>query len=169
MIQKPQREKVHLSRVGKSGTDIYINPISIADDEWINERWTPEEHQRAFTEVNVDVLFGIFWRVMDDDGKRAIAALKFVDWDGLEEKPVDILDPVERLKRVVSGGKEILELMTAIFETRRKSNPDVKRNEKKSPPGGQSSLTRNSTTSSPTSTAGTPKKSEDTRGENSQI
>lgn len=162
---KLQREKVHLSRLGK---DVFVNPISIADDEWMGEQWDPATLQAAFTDVNVDILFAIFWRILDDEGKRLIAKASIVNWDGLREVPVEPTDdPVQKLKQVVSGGKEIIEIMTAIYETRRKSNPEPAKNEKKSLKAGSSSRTPSSMISSPASTDSTAKSSEDTHAESS--
>lgn len=163
---KLQREKVHLARLGR---EVFLNPISIADDEWMGEQWDTATMQDAFTNVNVDILFAIFWRLLDDEGKRLVAKATIIEWDGLKEKQLEIEDPVLKLKKIVAGGKEILEIMKAIFETRRKSNPEPAKNEKKSLKEGSSSPTPNSMISSPASTVSTPKGSVDTQDASSQI
>ena len=55
---KLSREKVYLAKLGK---EVFLNPISIADDEWISEQWDTEALSKAFTQVDVSVIFGIFW------------------------------------------------------------------------------------------------------------
>jgi len=163
---KLQREKVFLSRLQR---EVFLNPITISDDEWMGEQWDTATMQAAFVDVNVDILFAIFWRILDDEGKRLVAKASIIEWDGLKEKQVEIDDPVLKLKKIVAGGKEILDIMKAIFETRRKSNPEPAKNEKKSLKGESSSPTPSSMISSPASTGSTAKGSEDTQGASSQI
>lgn len=142
---KLQREKVHLTKLGK---DVFLNPISIADDEWIGEQWDTEALQKAFLSVDVTVIFAIFWRLLDDEAKRLVAKVRLTQWEGTSETELVLADPIEKLKHIVSGSKEIIEIMKAIVETRKKSNPEPVETQKKSLKADQSSQTPNSLISS---------------------
>lgn len=152
-----QREKVLLSKLGK---EVFINPISIEDDEWMKEQFDQQALIDAFTKVNVDIIFALFWRLMDNDAKRLISRSVCIEWDGMVEKTIEIHDPVVKLKKIVAGAKEIMAIMTAIINTRKNSMPDIVLNEKKSPTEEQSSQTQKSSTSSPASTEPTSSSSE---------
>jgi len=162
---KVQREKVYLSRLDK---EVFLNPISIADDEWMAEKWDTETLGKAFTEVNVDILFEIFWRILDVEAKRMIAKVAIIEFDNLTEKaPLDFENPVDKLKKIISGGKEIFAVMMAIYETRRKSNPDPVDNQKKSLKEELSSGSQKFSTSSPQNTDSAKKHTEPSPGVNS--
>jgi hypothetical protein len=152
-----KREKVLLSKLGR---EVFINPISINDDEWMQEQFGAQTIEKAFTTVDVQVIFSIFWRLLDNDSKRTISKAVVVEWEGMTEKTVEFDDPVEKLKRIVSGAKEIMEIMTAIINTRKNSMPDIVLNEKKSLTEDQSSQMQKSSTSLPANTAQTLKDSE---------
>lgn len=163
---KLSREKVYLAKLGK---EVFLNPISIADDEWISEQWDTEALSKAFTQVDVSVIFGIFWRLLDDDAKRLIVKVKLTQWEGTEEAELVLADPVEKLKHIISGAKEIVEIMKAIVETRRKSNPEVVATQKKSLKEEPLSQTQSSSISSQQSTEPTLKSSEPSQDASSMI
>lgn len=144
-----KREKVLLSRLGK---EVHLNPISIEDDEWMSESFDQQELIEAFTKVNVDIIFAVFWRLLDVEAKRLISKATVVEWDGLVEKQVEVLDPIVKLKKIVAGAKEIMQIMTAIINTRKNSMPDVVETQKKSLTVDQSSQSPRSSTSLPAST-----------------
>jgi hypothetical protein len=144
-----KREKVQLTKIGK---EVFLNPISIQDDEWLSEHYTQDELTQAFTKVDVEILFSIFWRLLDNDAKRMISKAEVVEWDGLVEKKIEVTDPVKKLKMIVAGAKEIMEIMTAILNTRKNSMPDVVVNEKKNLMEAQSSQIQKSSTSSQANT-----------------
>lgn len=163
---KLQREKVYLAKLGK---EVFLNPISIADDEWISEQWDTDALQKAFTQVDVSVIFGIFWRLLDDEAKRLVSKVRLTRWEGTEESELVLPDPVEKLKHIISGAKEIVEIMKAIVETRRKSNPEPVQTQKKSLKEEQPSQTQSSSISSPQSTEQTLKSSEASQDASSMI
>lgn len=156
-MMKIQREKVYLSKLEK---EVFLNPISIADDEWMTEKWDKETLGNAFRDVNVDILFEIFWRILDVEGKRLIAKAQIIEYVGMKETVLEIDEPVEKLKKIVAGGKEIMSIMMAIYETRVKSNPDPVSNQKKSLKEELPLGTQKSSTSSPQSTDSTKTSSE---------
>jgi hypothetical protein len=163
---KLSREKVYLSKLGK---EVFLNPISIADDEWISEQWDAQTLEKAFTSVDVSVIFSIFWRILDDDAKRLVAKVRLTQWEGTQESELVVSDPVEKLKHVISGAKEIVEIMKGIIETRKKSNPEVAETQKKSLKEEHHSQTQSSLISSPQSTEQISKPSESSHDASSMI
>lgn len=152
-----KREKVYLSKLGK---DVFVNPISIDDDEWMSENFSETQLVEAFKTVNVQVIFAIFWRILDVDSKRMISKATVVEFDGLVEKQIEVTDPIVKLKKIICGAKEIMDIMTAILNTKTNSMPDVSANQKKSPKGETSSVKQKSLTSLQASTEPTLKVSE---------
>lgn len=130
MSIKPTREKIYIKNLGK---ELYLNFMSLADEEWIQERF-PEglikEMAKGGKEA-VEGLLSVFWRVMDNDSKRIILSIKMVKWEGVKEIPVDSDDPIERLRYVVSGSEEVNKIFDAIIRTNQKSQPETSDTEKK--------------------------------------
>lgn len=106
--------------------------MTIEDEIWVNERF-----QSGFMEElkngNVDAVLELFWRLLDNDSKRLIRDCKVVKWEGLNEIELSFDDPTQKLKSIVGGGKdeEMTAIVTAIFDTKEKSNPDSVATEKK--------------------------------------
>jgi hypothetical protein len=125
---KPTKEKVFIKKLGK---ELILDFFTISDDNWMMDKYGQEKLQKALTEFEPDIVLDLFWRVMDDDSKRIIAKLRLVEWDGLEEKELKIDDPIERLKRVVSGADELFNIWAAILAVKKKSMPELDENIKK--------------------------------------
>lgn len=129
MLSRPARPSVFLKKLNKT---VYVNFISIADEEWINERYPNGQIEKDMAAQKCEALFDVFWRLMDDDAKRLIRDAKLVKWDGMEEVEVTTDDPVEKLKYIVSGADEITAIISSVFRANELSQPDPKETEKKS-------------------------------------
>lgn len=148
MFVRAKKESVKISKLGK---ELYLNPFTIADEEWMLGRWSEEEIERGFREGSVPMFLTFLWRFLDDDSKRLVRDCKVTIWDGMNEKAMDFSDPAEKLKHIVSGEKEVRAIIDAIIETRLKALPDQVENEKKKLRADLSSPMPNSLTSSQTS------------------
>lgn len=141
-----EREKIRISSLKR---DVFMNFITLADEAWMGDNWTVEE-MGQYMEVNTlnsDFLLAMFWRLMDDESKQAVAALKVFQWDGVKEedrKELSFDSPVEKLKHIVSGAVEIFDIYKALLMTRVKSMPEPKKNEEKKSPAAKSSPSPNS-------------------------
>ena len=121
MLIKPSRPKVTLKNLGNR--EVILNFITIADENWIEERYPDKTWERSFEKNQVEPTLDIFWRLLDDHSKRLIASIKFTEWVGTTETDIQVEDPVERLKRVISGADEVLSVVSAILISKSMSLP----------------------------------------------
>lgn len=121
MLIKPSRPKLTLKNLGNR--EVFLNFITIADENWIQEKYPDKTWEESFAKNEVEPTLDIFWRLMDDQSKRLIASIKFTEWKGNEEVALDLHDPVERLKRVISGADEVFSIVTAILLSKNQSLP----------------------------------------------
>jgi len=127
-MQKVTREKVHLKKLGR---DVTLEFFTIADDEYLIDKFGEDSIQNALMKFNAEIVLAIFWRQISDEGKRSISSCKIVQWEGLEEKEIQFNEPVEKLKYIVSGADELMAIWAAIIATKRKSMPEPQENAKK--------------------------------------
>ncbi len=130
MLNKPARPNVFIKNLNRSVT---LNFITIEDEDYFNERFPNNSLHERLISGDVDAILDIFWRLLDNDGKRIIRDAKLVKWEGMEEIVVGTNDPVQKLRFIVSGADEITSIMEAVFGVRAKSNPEPRDNQKKSP------------------------------------
>jgi hypothetical protein len=163
---RPQRESVYIAKLGK---ELRLNFITLADDAWIEENWTDQELTDGLTtkNFNSEMLLALFWRALDDDGKKLVADAKLVKWEGLKSEVLEINDPVEKLKHLVSGSDELMAIGNAWINTRTKSNAEVIEIKKKKMMVELVSETSKSMTSSPQSMATKSKTSKSSQDETS--
>lgn len=128
MLNKPQRPSVFLKNVGKP---LYLNFVTIEDEDFFNERFPGNALLESLQNGEVNSVLEIFWRLLDNDGKRLIRDAKLVRWEGMNEVVVATEDPIEKLRLIVSGGDEITAMMEAIWGVKFKSNPEPKLTQKK--------------------------------------
>ncbi len=148
-ILRPQKEKLVLAKVPK---DLFINPISLEDDEWLEENIGSEPFKEAFKKVDMDVLLKFLWQVLDDESKEYVVNIKLLKWEAEKKVPATYDEPYKKLKALVCGGKEILEVYRALTVARQKSNPEPGDTQKKSQPVEPHSPSSSATTSLPQST-----------------
>jgi hypothetical protein len=130
MAIQVQRESVFLGKLNKK---VFLNFFSIADEEWIKERWTQEQIDQSLFTGELKVFLTIFWRFLDDEGKQLMKDFKVVDWDESGEKKEIVFQEIgDKLKHVIRP-EEIKPIYDAIWKSRNLSQPDAKENEKKSP------------------------------------
>jgi hypothetical protein len=124
-MQKPQRERVYLSKLDK---ELVLNFITLADDKDIYDRWG-EDANKMFINVHVDMVLWLFWQLMDGESKKLISLVVIEDWtDSLDAKVLEFTSPIEKLKRIISGQRELFVIWTAILNTRKKSDPEIDEN-----------------------------------------
>jgi len=128
------KEKIALANLG--GKELTLNFFSLEDDRWLDENI--EDANKRFHEFDFDVLLAVLWRLLDEPSKELIASVKLMQWEGLEKKPLVLTDPVDKLKRIVSGSVEIALIYAAIIQTRAKSSPPLQENAERKKQEGQS-------------------------------
>lgn len=129
MLNKPARPFVRLKNLGK---DLYLNFITIEDEDYFNERYPNNSLMKHLTDGDVNCVLDLFWRLLDNEGKRTIRDARLVKWEGMTEVVVTTEDPIQKLRLIVSGADEITAMLNAIFGVREKSNPEPKATQKKS-------------------------------------
>jgi hypothetical protein len=122
MINKVNRTSVFFKTLNKN---LFVNFITLADEEWINERYPNDTLLSALQSGDSSVVLDIFWRLLDNDSKKLVSSAKLIVWDGMEEKILETKNPAEKLKHLVSGADEIKAILEAIFKTKENSNPEV--------------------------------------------
>lgn len=132
MLNKPQRPSVLLKNIGRN---LFLNFVTIEDEDYFNEQYPGNSIMERLASGDVNVVLDIFWRLLDNDGKRLIRDAKLVRWEGMKEIVVATDDPIEKLRLIVSGGEEITAMMEAIWGVKIKSNPEPKVSQKKKSPG----------------------------------
>lgn len=128
--------KEKLSLANMQGKELTLNFFTLADDRWIEE--TIPNANEKFQEYDFDVMLSILWRLLDDASKDLIASVKLMQWEGMERKPYVTDDPVEKLKRIVSGSVDLALIYVAIVNTRAKSSPPPKETAERKKQEGQS-------------------------------
>jgi len=124
-MQKPQRERVYLSKLDK---ELVLNFITLADDKDIYDRWG-DEANALFLSVHIEMVLWLFWQLMDSESKKLISLVVIEDWtDSLDAKVLEFTSPIEKLKRIISGQRELFVIWTAILNTRKKSDPEIDEN-----------------------------------------
>ena len=124
MSDRPVKEKVYIAQLSK---EVVVNFITLRDDEWMHERFGKEKLSAAFTSAGLDieVILAIFFRLLTKDDKEFILKLKiFEEVDG-ELLIISFDNPVDKLKAIISGQRELTDIMTSIIQMRVKSNPAV--------------------------------------------
>ncbi len=128
MLNKPTRPFVKIKNLNK---DLYLNFITIEDEDYFNEKYPNNSFVDHLQEGNVNCVLDIFWRLLDNESKRQIRDAKLVKWEGLKEIVVATEDPIEKLRYIISGADEITAIMEAVFGVKAKSNPEPSLNQKK--------------------------------------
>lgn len=120
---KPKQSKFFLRSVNR---DFDVNPISLLDEEWLCEQFTPEEIYDVFNNIDMHGICRIAFRLMTDESKRFFKTkqVTFATEDG-EELTEDI-GGVELFKAMVSGGDEKEAILLALNDTFGLSRPEVK-------------------------------------------
>jgi hypothetical protein len=134
-MQKVVKEKVFLKKLNR---EVMLEFFTIADDEYLIDAFGEEKIQNALMKFDAEIVLAIFWRQINDEGKRAISSCKIIQWEGLEEKEIQFSDPVEKLKYIISGSDELMNIWSAIIATKRKSMPEPQENAKKKVTEGES-------------------------------
>lgn len=140
MLTKPTRQSVYIKNLQKN---VFINFITIDDEAWIAENFPGNVWEESFGKSDFNPSLSIFWRLLDNDAKKAIYNVKFVEWENGKEVEKTIVDPVERLKKIISGADEVMAIVSAILQTKALSLPDfVATAEKKKTVGADSPITK---------------------------
>jgi len=122
--KRPTKEKVFLAQMQR---EVTLNFITLRDDEWMSDKYGSEKLNTAFTGsgLDIDVVLGIFFRVLSTEDKEAILKVRIVEENDMIIKEVVFDDPVKKLKSIISGQKEITDIIMALTQTRIKSNPAI--------------------------------------------
>jgi hypothetical protein len=128
-MNRPQRARVYLSKLDR---DLVLNFITLADDKFIFDQWGGKADE-LFRRVDIDMVLGLFWRLLDGESKAVVASTVIEDWtlESVEPKQIEVKSPVEKLKYIVAGQRELFVIWSAILETRRKSDPELTENDLK--------------------------------------
>lgn len=138
-----KRQSVKFAKLPKP---VFLNMFSIADDEWRNERWSKEEQITGLAKLDPVIFLPLFWRAIDDEGKRMIVKLPIFRWEGDKEIAVTPESPEERLKYIISGQNELIAAFAALMTTLKNSVPSEAMNEEKKSSEVEGSVTPKSST-----------------------
>lgn len=130
MLIRPSRKSVFLKTLNKN---VFLNHITIADEEWFQDNYPEEKMVSIFAEKNITEILNIFWHLLDIEAKKAINSVRIMEFVDGKEVEKDFNDPAAKLKYIVSGSDEMLSIIQALFDTKQMSNPDPVATEKKSP------------------------------------
>ena len=108
---KPTRTKLSLESVKK---DLYLDPVTLLDEVWLNENYSQEELADIFTQVNMTEISRIAFRLLDDKSKMLFETkdVIFVTEDG--EKVEKTMGGVDLFRSMCIGWNDKLALINAI-------------------------------------------------------
>lgn len=120
-----QKTKINLA---KFGVDILINPFSLADDAWLQHEFGVTRLQEIFEDLgndkNVDDLMRIVYRLLDDDSKIFLAdQIKPIEIDENGAKKELKLNGPQKLKYVICGASELMQVLMALAKAKGISEP----------------------------------------------
>lgn len=128
MLIRPERPKVFIKKLNK---ELRLDFVTIADEEWIRERYPNNSYLNNLRDGSVDTALDMFWHFIDDDSKKIVASSTIKKWEGMKEVEVQVDDPIEKLKYIVSGADEMKSILEALFTNGERSNPVPEETEKK--------------------------------------
>lgn len=109
---------------------MFINFITIADEEWIAENLPMTVMAEQMKAGNPEPVLKMLWRLMDEDTKVAIKDYEVKVMDGFEEKSLTFTDPIVKMKHVIQAN-ELVQVLDVLFLSKKLSLPDPALNEKK--------------------------------------
>lgn len=112
-----KKERIHLKKLGH---DIVINFFSLADDEWIEDKYG-NDVEAIFKEFKVQEILEILWHQLTDESKRLIVGAKIVEWEGLEEKELSFDSPISKMKHIITGKDELLAIWSGLIKAKTQS------------------------------------------------
>lgn len=112
-----KKERIHLKKLGH---DIVINFFSLADDEWIEDKYG-NGVEAIFKEFKVQEILEILWHQLTDESKRLIVSAKIVEWEGLEEKELSFDSPISKMKHIITGKDELLAIWSGLIKAKTQS------------------------------------------------
>lgn len=125
---KPRQAKLKVSGVKRQMT---LNPITLADEAWLSQNFSPEEIERIFNTLEVSGLARIVFRLLDIDSKKIFAKqdVTFVTEDGdtLEGQ----LGGYELLMYRCVGIDDKMAIVNALLEIMGISRPEINKEAKK--------------------------------------
>lgn len=126
------REKVFISKLNMN---LFINKLSLADEERFEEKFGMEKLQKAFSmddhKNDFPIILSAFWEMLDHSDKKKILANEYKYFDGTEEKTLSKDDPLLILKAVISGADELEGIVLGMVRTFLAARPDKQENDKK--------------------------------------
>lgn len=124
---KPKESRFKLKAAKREFT---LNPITLADEVWLDEEFGQEKIEQIFTEINIKEISRIVFRLIKPEDKVFFKSrpVKFITEDG-EELEQD-LGGVELLRTMISGNDEKIGIINALLENIGLSRPDIDKDEK---------------------------------------
>jgi hypothetical protein len=112
---KPEKKKVYLKKISE---EVTIGFFTLADDEALIDKYGAKKIEEGLTKFDVEMVLWIFWNQLTSESKRIVSNVKVTEWRGLEEKEISFVDPIEKLKHIISGSDELLAIYNAVIETK---------------------------------------------------
>lgn len=121
---RPVKEKVFIAQLQR---EVTLNFITLRDDEWMSDKYGTEKLKTAFhgESLDLDVILGVFFRVLVKEDKELILKVKIQEEVDMEVRDIVFDCPVKKLRAIISGQKEITDIIVALTNTRIKSNPAI--------------------------------------------
>lgn len=122
MDLKPQESSFYL-RAAKR--EFVMNPITLADEVWLDEVYGQDKIQEIFANVNIKEISRIVFRLIKPEDKVFFKTrtVYFITEDGEEVEKE--LGGVELLQTMISGNEEKLAIINALLENIGVSRPEV--------------------------------------------
>lgn len=125
---KPKQSKLKLKALKQ---ELILNPITLADEAWLDEQYGAKVLSEIFTNVNIKEISRIVYRLLDADSKKLFKkqVVELVNEDG-ESEDIE-LGGVQLLMTMVIGWEEKLAMVNALLDNIGMSRPDEKPVKKK--------------------------------------
>jgi len=94
-----------------------LNPITLADEIWLSEKYGVDCLTKIFTDVNFVEIVNIVYRLLSVDSKSKLQKQRVEFYDEEGNKSYHELGGVKLLYSMISGNKEKEEVMVSLLET----------------------------------------------------
>lgn len=99
-----------------NGKEYKINPITLRDEAYFQQIWNKDEYAKIFTEVRVNDLCRILYRLMDNEHKKDFAPIKQIDYDENGYEIEKSIGGIELLSSFIVGIQDKIAIINCILE-----------------------------------------------------
>lgn len=120
MDLNPKESSFELKAIDK---ELRLNPVTLRDEAWLSENYSPEEIYQIFTDVNMLEISRIVFRLLNNDDKMFFKSreVTFITENG--DELTEVIGGVTLLRELISGPQEKLAILNALNDTFGVSRP----------------------------------------------